>query len=53
VYGGFNAAFTAASQFGKTLTRLHRTQMPKPPRHWQEMESHQFAAGYKAAAKKE
>jgi hypothetical protein len=35
------------------LRRIHRDQLPPPPRNWKELQTHLYAEGFQAAARKE
>jgi hypothetical protein len=50
-WSSFHASFATSLSYKKA--RIHRTQLPAPPRFWKEMISHPQRAGFEAAAGKE
>lgn len=48
---GYAAAFAAGIQ--RHQARLHRDQLPPPPRHWKDLQSHLYRLGFTEAARKE
>ena len=48
---GYHAAFAAGFQYGRD--RLHRDQMPPPPRSWKDLQTHPYREGFQTAATKE
>jgi hypothetical protein len=48
---GYHAAFAAGIQYGRG--RLHRDQMPPPPRTWKDLQTHPYREGFHTAATKE
>jgi len=48
---GYYAAFAAGIQYGRD--RLHRDQMPPPPRTWKDLQTHPYREGFQTAATKE
>ena len=50
---GFHSAFQRGSQHHRSTQKLHRTTLPALPKHWKDLETHEFGPEFKAAARKE